>query len=322
VKLGVFTVLFSDMALEDMLDKVAAAGLDSVEIGTGGHPGNAHCNMDELLAQPAQLEAFRKQVEARHLTISALSCHGNALHPNTEVAKRDADTLTKTMQLAERLGVDTVNTFSGCPGESEHSRHPVWVTCPWPEEFSEVLEWQWTEKLIPYWREQNAFAKQHGVRVAIEAHPGFLVYNTETMLRLREAAGEQIGINFDPSHLFWQGMSPVACIKTLGAAGALFHVHAKDTAFDADNMAQNGVLDTKSYLDERHRSWLFRTVGYGHGESTWRDIVSALQLAGYQGTVSIEHEDSLMSIDEGFAKAVAFLKPLLIRERLERVWWS
>lgn len=149
-----------------------------------------------------------------------------------------------------------------------------------------------------------------------------MVYNGETMLKLREACGENIGINFDPSHMFWQGIDPVEAIHALADAGAIFHVHAKDTGFNKHNRAVNGVLDTKPYQQERNRAWIFRTVGYGHDSETWSDIISALQLAGYQGTVSIEHEDSLMSVEEGFQKAAAFLKPLIIREKLQNMWWA
>ncbi|MCL6547469.1 MAG: sugar phosphate isomerase/epimerase [Alicyclobacillus sp.] len=322
MKLGVFAVLFADRPLEEALAHIAASGLEAVEIGCGHYPGKAHCNPAELLADEGKLNAFRQAVERSGLVISALSCHGNPLHPNPEVARQDHEDFQNAVRLAQRLGVDTVITFSGCPGESDASRNPVWVTCPWPEEYSEVLRWQWEQKVIPYWREQNRFLEQHGVRVAIEAHPGFVVYNTETLLRLREACGDRIGINFDPSHLFWQSMDPVACIKALAKAGALYHVHAKDTAMDCDNIRLNGVLDTKSYRDELNRSWIFRTVGYGHSEQTWRDIISALQMVGYEGVISIEHEDSLMSVEEGFQKAVKFLQAILIKERIREIWWA
>ncbi|GGJ02053.1 xylose isomerase [Alicyclobacillus cellulosilyticus] len=322
MKLGVFTVLFGQKPLEEALDYIAASGLEAVEIGCGGYPGKAHCNPEELLADESKLKAFRKAVEQRNLEISALSCHGNPLHPNKEIARRFHEDFVNAVLLAERLGVKTVITFSGCPGESEHSQNPAWVTCPWPEDFLHVLKWQWEEKVIPYWREQDKFLKAHGVRVAIESHPGFVVYNSETMLRLREACGDNIGVNFDPSHLFWQGMDPVACLKDLAKAGALYHFHAKDTAIDPQNTAVNGVLDTKSYRDELHRSWIFRTVGYGHGEETWRRIISTLQLVGYDGVISIEHEDSLMSVEEGFQKAVRFLKDQLIKERVGEIWWA
>lgn len=322
MKLGVFAVLFGDKTLEEALDYIAASGLETVEIGTGAYPGSKHCNPKELLADDSKLKAFKQAVESRGLELSALSCHGNPLHPNGQTARDHHETFQDTVRLAQKLGVETVITFSGCPGESDGSQNPVWVTCPWPEDHLSVLKWQWEEKVVPYWSEQNRFLKEHGVRVAIESHPGFVVYNSETMLQLRDRCGEQIGVNFDPSHLFWQQMDPVVGIKELGAAGALFHFHAKDTFIDPQNTAVNGVLDTKRYTDELHRSWIFRTVGYGHGEETWRQIISALQLVGYNGAISIEHEDSLMSVDEGFQKAVTFLKQQLIKQRVGEVWWA
>ncbi|OYD08444.1 sugar phosphate isomerase/epimerase family protein [Paludifilum halophilum] len=322
MKLGVFAVLFGDQPLEEALDSIAYSGLETVEIGAGGFPGDNHCNPSRLLENERECNRFRQGVESRGLEISALSCHGNPLHPDREKARKDHESFENTVRLAAKLGVKNVITFSGCPGESEHSLHPVWVSCPWPDDFSAVLQWQWEEKVIPYWKEQDRFLKQYGVRVAIEPHPGFAVYNTETMLHLREQCGDSIGVNFDPSHLFWQNMDPVVGIKEMAKAGALYHFHAKDTGIDEQNTAANGVLDTKSYRDELNRSWIFRTVGYGHGEETWKRIISALQLVGYEGAISIEHEDSLMSVEEGFQKAVSFLKNLMIRERVGEIWWA
>ncbi|GGH76228.1 sugar phosphate isomerase/epimerase [Pullulanibacillus pueri] len=322
MKLGVFAVLFGDRSLEEALDIIADAGLESIEIGTGGYPGNAHCNPAELLADDQKLNAFKEAVASRGLEISALSCHGNPLHPNEAIGKLHHEQFQDTVRLAEKLGVETVITFSGCPGESENSKYPAWVTCPWPEDHLEVLKWQWEEKVIPYWREQSEFLRAHGVRVAIEPHPGFVVYNTETSLRLRKECGDNIGVNFDPSHLFWQNMDPVVGIKALAEHNALYHFHAKDTNIDEQNTAANGVLDTKPYSDELHRSWIFRSIGYGHGAETWKKIISALQLVGYEGTISIEHEDSLMSVEEGFQKGVSLLKSALIKEKVGEMWWA
>ncbi|GGE49419.1 xylose isomerase [Pullulanibacillus camelliae] len=322
MKLGVFAVLFGDRSLEEALDIIAEQGLETVEIGTGGYPGDGHCRPAELLGNEAKLHAFKEAVSSRGLEISALSCHGNPLHPNSETASRHHQQFQDTVRLAEKLGVDTVITFSGCPGESEFSQFPAWVTCPWPEDHLEVLKWQWEEKVIPYWKEQSEFLRQHGVRVAIEPHPGFVVYNTETALRLRAACGDNIGVNFDPSHLFWQNMDPIVGIKEIAKHGALYHFHAKDTNIDDQNTAANGVLDTKPYSDELHRSWIFRSIGYGHGEETWRKIISALQLVGYEGAISIEHEDSLMSVEEGFQKGVALLQNALIKDKVGEMWWA
>ncbi|WP_046175654.1 sugar phosphate isomerase/epimerase family protein [Domibacillus indicus] len=322
MNLGVFAVLFSEKSLEEMLDHIKQKGLHTVEIGTGGYVGNAHCNPALLLNNPEKLQRFKKAFEDRGIKISALSCHGNPLHPDKEIAAEHHEAFVNSVKLASKLGVENVVTFSGCPGESEHSQNPVWITCPWPTDFSRVVEWQWKEKVIPYWEEQARLLQSYGVKAAIEPHPGFVVYNTETALRLRKECGAEIGVNFDPSHYFWQGMDPVQSIKALGKENALFHFHAKDTQIEELNCKLNGVLDTKSYKDIASRSWVFRTVGYGHGEGTWKDIISALQVIGYEGAVSIEHEDGLMSIEEGFTKAVDFLQSMLISEGAKELWWA
>jgi len=319
MKIGVFLVLFSQRPFEEALDYVKAAGCEAVEIGCGGYPGDAHCKPTELLADSGKLKAFQKAIDSRGLEISALSCHGNPLHPNAKMAKaHDAD-FRETVKLAEKLGVKNVITFSGCPGDSDNATFPNWVTCPWPPDFLEILDWQWKEKAAPYWKDAAAFAKKHDTRIAIELHPGFIAYHTESFNRLREIGGETIGVNFDPSHLFWQGMDPLVCVRDLG--DAIFHVHAKDTWLDAQNIRVNGVLDTKQYTNEKDRSWIFRTVGYGHGPEFWRSFVSELRIAGYDAPISIEHEDSLMSVNEGFTKAVQFLKETVITEQPGAAWW-
>jgi sugar phosphate isomerase/epimerase len=320
MKLGVLMAAFGNQAFDDALDYVKAAGVDAVEIGTGNYPGDPHCPVDDLLKSKAARTKWLDKVRSRELEISALSCHGNPLHPNKAFAKQNHDVHRKTVRLAEKLGLKTVVNFSGCPGDSDKASKPNWVTCPWPPDFSEILEWQWEKKVIPYWKKEAKFAKNHGVRIAFEMHPGFVVYNTETMLRLRKECGSNIGANFDPSHLFWQGMDPLVSIKKLGKC--IFHVHAKDCRIDPENTAENGALDTKHYGDELNRSWIFRTVGYGHGADFWTDFISMLRTVGYDGVMSIEHEDSLMSQNEGFQKAVSFLQSILLTEKLGAMWWA
>lgn len=321
MKLGVFTCLLSNLPLEEALRYFQSLGIQMVEIGCGGTPGNAHANPDILLHDDQQRKLFSQTIERYGMEISALSCHGNPVHPQKEIAAAYDKNIRDAILLAEKLGLHQINTFSGCPGDCETARHPNWVTCPWPEDFTEVLQWQWEKVLIPYWRELVPFARQHGVnKIALELHPGFCVYNTESLLRLREAVGEEIGANLDPSHLIWQGMDPVAVIRRLG--DAIFHFHAKDTRIDAYNTAVNGVLDTKHYSDELHRSWVFRSVGYGNDLLYWKDIISALRMVGYDYAISIEHEDSLMSQNEGLSKAVDFLKQVITFENVGDMWWA
>ncbi len=313
MKLSVLANLYGAKSLDETLSILKGLGVESVEIGAGGYPGKAHCNPEELLSDVDKFYEFEETIRKYGIDICALAVHGNPLHPDKATAESYDRDFKNAVLLAEKLGIDTVITFSGCPGDSENSKYPNWVTCPWPDDFLKILDWQWNEKLIPYWKKTAAFAKEHNVtRIAFEMHPGFCVYNPETLLKLRAAVGDVIGANFDPSHLIWQGIEPVAAIRELG--DAIYHVHAKDTKIDKYNTAKFGVLDTKHYSDEIHRSWVFRTVGYGNSEEYWRDLISNLRLVGYDRVLSIEHEDSLMSIDEGLRKAVSFLKPMIISE--------
>ena len=313
MKLSVLSNLYGDRPLADVLSHFRDLGVEMVEIGCGGYPGKAHCDPDVLLNDEGKLEEFRALFAEYGIGICALSCHGNAVHPNKEIAAAFDRDFRNCVLLAEKLGVDTIVTFSGCPGDSPEAKYPNWVTCPWPGDFLKILDYQWNEVLIPYWKEAAAFAEAHNVRrIAFEMHPGFCVYNPETCLKLRKAVSPILGANLDPSHLLWQGIKPANAIRYLG--DAIYHVHAKDTKIDEINTAANGVLDTKHYSDEIHRAWVFRTVGYGHGEEFWRDFVDNLRLVGYDRVLSIEHEDSLMSIDEGLEKAVHFLKPILMRD--------
>lgn len=313
MKLSVLANLYGAKSLDETLARLSSLGIHTAEIGAGGYPGKAHCDPAALLADDKKFDEFVATFKKYDVSICALAAHGNPLHPDKEIARGYHEDFKNAILLAEKLGIDTIIGFSGCPGDSEGSKYPNWVTCPWPEDFLKILDWQWNEKLIPYWKDMAAFAESHHVtRIAFEMHPGFCVYNPATLLRLREAVGPVIGANFDPSHLVWQGMDPVAAIREL--QGAIYHVHAKDTKIDEYNTAKNGVLDTKHYSDVLHRSWVFRTVGFGHGESYWRDLISNLRLCGYDRVLSIEHEDSVMSIDEGLEKAIKFLRPMVMED--------
>jgi sugar phosphate isomerase/epimerase len=321
MKLGLFTAVFSNLSLEEALATIRQwPQITMLEIGTGGWPGSPHLDVGTLLGNRERISAYKRQLMDAGLGISALSCHGNAVHPDSAIAERDDRVFRQTVELAEQMEIPVVVTFSGCPGGSPQDQTPNWITAAWPPEYADALRWQWDERLIPYWSEAADFASAHGVKVALEAHPGFAVYNVETMLRLRAEAGPSIGINLDPSHLWWQGTDIPTAIAALGEA--IFHVHAKDVALHAANIARNGVLDTKSYARMAERSWLFRSVGWGHSELDWKAIVSALRLVGYDNVLSIEHEDALASIQEGLDSAVSLLSRVLLREPPVEAWWA
>jgi sugar phosphate isomerase/epimerase len=320
MELGLFTPVFNNLSFDAMLAELKRyPQIQALEIGTGCWPGSAHIEVDKLLSDNEARKTYLARLADSHLYISALSCHGNPVHPQSTIARNDSSVLRKSIDLALKLGVKTVVCFSGCPGGSEKDESPNWITAAWPPEFSEALQWQWAERLIPYWKEIAKVASDAGVRIALEAHPGYAVYNPETLLKLRAATGESIGINLDPSHLWWQGMDIPATIRELGQA--IHHFHAKDVAIDKANRARNGVLDTKSYAQVNERSWLFRSVGCGHSELEWKQIIAALRLARYDGVISIEHEDALASQHEGLSSAIAMLDRVILREPPVAAWW-
>ncbi len=318
MRVGVFTPLLSQFPLDKVIEKLKALNISTVELGTGNYPGDAHCKLSMLKDKKALTE-FKKKLDDNGFTISALSSHGNPLHPDPAIAKKYQETSRQTILLAEKLGVPVVVDFSGCPGDSDKAKYPNWVTCPWPPEYLDVLAWQWEKKVAPYWIKHAQFAANHGVKVAIEAHPGFVVYSPETALKLREIAGPSIGCNYDPSHMFWQGIDPIKAIRVLG--DSIFHVHAKDTQIYDFNLPKTGVLDTKKYTDERNRAWIFRAVGYGHDAGWWTEFISTLRMFGYDYVLSIEHEDTLMSPDEGLTKGAEFLNQIMIKEGTTAAWW-
>jgi sugar phosphate isomerase/epimerase len=320
MRIGVFTALFQQYKLEEALDKAVAAGVTAVEIGAGGYPGSQHCRVDDLLNSQREREAFLNAIHSRGLILSALSVHNNPLHPDPAVAREADQVLRNAVKLAQALGVPVVNGFSGLPAGAPGDKMPNWVTCPWPPEFLEMLDYQWNTMAIPYWQEMEKFSADHGVKIAFEMHPGMLVYNVETLLKLRNATGPALGCNFDPSHLWWNGVDPVAAIRALGPA--IFHVHGKDCYVDELNVMVNGCNDNKPYGEILDRAWTFRSIGYGHGAKAWKDLLSALRLVGYDYVISIEHEDALMSSDEGLAKAIALLKEATIFEDPGEMFWA
>lgn len=323
MKISVVSSILGEYSLEESLQYLSSLGVDQFELGVGGYPGKAHADALVLSKDKSARERLTETFKRHNMSISALAVHGNCVHPNRETAAAFEADFRAACVLAGQLGIDRIVTFSGCPGSDADAKSPSWITCAWPPDYPKALEWQWNEVLIPYWKKASAFAAENGVkRIALEMHPGFCVYNPETCLRLRAAAGDNIGANIDPSHLLWQGMDILEVIRELGAAKAIYYFHAKDTQMIEHNVRRNGVLDTKSFTDMQNRSWMFRTLGYGHDAGLWKQIFSALFVAGYDDSISIEHEDGLMSPKEGLEKAVRLVQESIIREGNTDMWWA
>jgi sugar phosphate isomerase/epimerase len=310
IPIGVFDPAFPDLTLDELVDKYASLGVEAAEIGTGGYPRSRHCPVEELLADSGKLKDWRKKFEDHNIQIATLSCHGNPVHPDRSIAERDAETFRRTVLLAEELDVKVIVGFSGCPGANPSDKNPNWITYRWPPEYAAALDWQWKEKVVPYWKQAAKFAREHGIRrIALEMHPNFVVYNPLTLLKLRDAVGEEIGANNDLSHLFWQGCNPVEVIQLLGKQGAIYHAHMKDTVLYPDKVARFGVLNfIFEKQDLNTASDAFRAVGYGHSASAWKDILRAYMEVGYEGILSVENEDPILSGEVGVERALYVLK--------------
>ncbi len=319
MKLGVMGALFGGMKLDEALDYCQKVGLDAIELPAGGYPGDPW-KLSGIHKAKGKLDDLKKKIADRGLEVQGIAVHGNPVHPNKKIAKDHQAAHRNAVLLAAEFNTVVIN-FSGCPGGSATDKTPNFVTCPWPEEFAKAADYQWNKVIIPFWSKENDFAAQHGVKIAFEAHPGMVLHTPEDIVRLRKAAGKNLGANLDPSHFFWQGIDPVMSAKFLGENKCIFHVHAKDCAIHAWNAGTVGNLDIKSYGEVKDRGWVFRTCGYGHGDDFWKPFVSMLRLYDYDGVLSIEHEDSLMSLNEGFEKAVDYLKGVILRQPTGQAWW-
>ena len=309
MKIGMITDSLPGTGFDTLLEVAARLRLDMLEFGCGNWSSAPHLDLDRMLASESVRRDFRARLADHGIAISALNCSGNPLHPG-EQGRRHDEVTRKTIKLASLMNVDRVVMMSGCPGaKGDHNAN--WITIEWPPETREILRWQWDEVLIPYWRDLVAYANGLGIRkLCLELHGHQNVYNVRTLKRLREAVGETVGANFDPSHLMWMGADPIAAVRALD--GAIYHVHAKDTRVDPVIAGVNGVLETTPGDRFQSRAWNYITLGYGHGEQWWREFVAVLAAAGYDDVFSIEHEDPMLPALEGVEKSVAFLRNVLI----------
>jgi sugar phosphate isomerase/epimerase len=302
VEIGLLTDGVGHMSREAAFDLAAGLGLTRVELAAGNWSTAPHMDLDALLDSAVERSALQAQLDACGLRLSALNASGNQLHP-VDGPRNDA-LVRKTVRLAGELGVDTVVLMSGLPGAPGDSM-PNWITTSWPPETTATLEYQWNDVALPYWHDLAAFAVRSGVsKLAVEMHANQLVYSVPSLLRLRDEVGPIVGANVDPSHLFWMDADPLAAIAAL--AGSIHHVHAKDTRIEA-SVGVRSRLETLTVLPVAERSWNYVTVGRGHDAAYWAEAMTALRAAGYDGTLSIEHEDYAVDPRDGIVEAAGVL---------------
>jgi sugar phosphate isomerase/epimerase len=308
VRIGLVTDSLGHLSFDNMLETAASLGIQTLEFGCGGWSSAPHLKLDALLGKDPERADFVARIRDHGLEISALNCSGNPLAPG-EKGKSHDQVVRKTIQLARSIGITRIVMMSGLPG-GPGDQNANWVTTAWPPEGQEILRYQWDEVAIPYWRDLVSYARANGIeRICVEQHAHQLVYNTETLLRLRDAAGEMVGVNLDPSHALWMGGDPLRAIRQL--RGAIYHVHAKDTRIDPSNTEINTLLETKPNERVAERSWNYVTLGYGHSEIWWRDFVMQLKQNGYDDVLSIEHEDYSLPPLVGVTQAVDLLNHII-----------
>ncbi len=307
MKLGFVSDSLGGLPFSDMLDHAVRLGVAGVEVNTCGWSTAPHFDLKAMLGNAPAQKVFQKAFADRGLDIISLNANGNPLHPTDPKQGND---LRDTIRLAGEMGIKTVCTMSGLPAGNATDTMPNWVVSSWPPETQTILRYQWDEKLLPFWTEIVTLATSCGVeKIALELHGNQCVYNVPSLLKLRTAVGPVIGANLDPSHLFWMGADPLAAAQALGAA--IYHVHAKDTFLNAPVQATTSLLENGSLMDIPARSWSYITLGFGHGEEWWRQFCYRLKMGGYDGWLSIEHEDVLLNSLEGLEKSVTLLQGVM-----------
>lgn len=313
MRLSLFTDGLPDMPFEMMLDEAAKMGIEELEIGTGGYSFAPHCDMQLLLKSNDARKEYIRAIESRGLKLGTLNCSANALGPGEKWKSHGPDVMD-TMRLAGVLGVKHIVAQSGLPAGSPGDTTLNWVTHTFPPEMLDVLKYQW-EVTIDFWTEAAALARENGVEtIAFENHPMNMVFNVDTLLHLRSAVGDIIGMNFDPSHMFFMGGDPLMIARKLTELGCVYHVHAKDTRINEEIKGLQ-ALELGPYNGPAvKRCWNYVAVGYGHDHLWWKTFFGILAAGDYHGPVSIEVEDPLMPDNlVAIRKSAAFLHETMLK---------
>lgn len=307
MEIGLYAESAGLSTLDETLRHAQKLGITRIELSTGGQNPQPFLDVDALLASEPRRGDLLRRLADHGMALSALNVSAFPLHPRT--GESHTDLTRKTMQLAGELGVDRIVAQSGVPGDAPGASAPNWVTYPWPDDMLDVVRRQWDEG-ISLWRDLAEYGARFGVRrICFELHPVNLVYNVPTLQMMRDAVGDAIGANFDPSHLIWQGMDVPACVRAAGPA--IFHVHIKDVMIHPHNQALVGVLDNRPNASFRERPWSFCTPGFGHDARWWREFFVALDDVGYDDVVSIENEDPYLPGIAGVERTVPFLRQVM-----------
>jgi sugar phosphate isomerase/epimerase len=315
VRTGLFTDGLAHLDRRAALAWCAERGILDVEMGVGTWSPRPHLDLTSLLREPSARRALQDDLRDHGIELAAVNAAGNPLHADPASRREAQDALRGAIELAALLGVERVVTMSGCPagrdGGGAVGVFGVWsISC----DDEGLWAWQMREVVEPYWAELSRWAASAApdVRICLELHPGVAVFGVEGYHRLRHATRSNVGVNLDPSHFWWQGIDPVAVIDDLG--GAIGFAHGKDTTIHPERVRLHGVLDVRFPVDAATAAWHFSAVGRGHDAATWSRLVAALRSAGYDGVVSIEHEDPELPAEESIETSLEALNAAIAGE--------
>lgn len=275
MQIGLLTAPFGRDAFGTVLDFAAEAGFDALEVSAG--PGSKH--IDPAGLSRDGVRAILDRVNAKGLAISSLAYYANVV--DADAGKRAAvlNHLRACVDGAKKLGVGVVCTMAGMPVPGKDKMQTIEEDVP--------------GALGPV----VAYAAEQGIQIALENWYATNIQNLEHWERIFEVLpAKNFGLNFDPSHLAWQGIDWLEAVDRF--ADRIFHTHAKDCEIRAHRLREVGV----------HGGGWWRYVIPGYGKVHWGEYIAALKRNGYDGVLSIEHEDSALGREEGFIKGLAHLK--------------
>ena len=312
MRVGLFTDGLAHLGRREALGWCAERGIEDLEMGVGTWSPRPHLDLPRLLAEPAERDRLQGELREHGQRLACVNAAGNPLTPARTGRGEAQAALRGAIELAALLEVDTVVTMSGCPGgrggsDSTGVFAVSWLCC----DDEPLWEWQFREHVAPFWRELSAWAGSAapGVRICLELHPGLTIFGAESFARLRAEVGPNIGINLDPSHFWWQGVDPLAIVEQHG--DAIGFAHGKDTLLHRDRIRVHGLLDARYPIDPDTASWHFTAVGGGRPLSEWWALLAALRAGGYDGVVSIEHEDPTLTAEASIEASATALREAL-----------
>ncbi|MCI9886944.1 sugar phosphate isomerase/epimerase [Micrococcales bacterium 31B] len=324
MKFGVYNAILHDRPLPEALAVIAGLGLTGIEINSGGFLPPVHVpTFDEILTSDTARDDYLGLFEGTGVDIAGLNCNGNPLHPNPVIGEKHAEDIRRSIRLAQRLGQHRVVTMSGLPAAEPGGTRPNWIVNAWNSASLDDLNYQF-DVAATLWRELDALARDHDVKVALELHPQNIVFNPQGMHELIGRTGAtHVGVELDASHLFWQQMDPVAVTRHLG--DLVFHAAAKDVLVNPDTASIYGVLDNRfrkldpsenrtnlggdEWVNEwpKPAAWDFVALGRGHDVDFWAEWLLALHEIDPDMMVNIEHEDVSLGRIEGLEVAADVL---------------